>query len=157
MEFEQIIQNYLNTIKQMVDFPRFHLISYFDDAKARVDLTFEKKIMSLKDQKVIDQESKLRLELIELIEECQKKCLNNVLNDELINEANETISLIESNNTDVKKKQEIIRSIKIKLESHLLANDSLFVLVNYEHSFQKELIIVKDMFNPIEIEYLVKS
>lgn len=155
--FKKSVQNEINAIKLMIDCPRLYLIHYFEDARAKVDIAFEKKILTLNGQMLDEEENKLRLDLLDIIEKCEKKCLNNALNHELITEATEKMSTIEINQNEIRNKKESVRLTKIKLESHLLANDSYLVLVNDNNlSIGKEIIIVEDEFNPIEIEYLIR-
>lgn len=110
----------LEEIKQIIEYPKLYLINYFENLKSKVDLDFEQRLSLIKDDEIKREKTDKWLKLIEIIEKCLKKCLNNHIPKELIEETNGLIIQLSEINK--------IQLIRNKLESYLLANDSYLVI-----------------------------
>jgi len=160
----------IEKIKQMIECPKLYLINYFDEVKSQIDLSFVKSRNSLKDEKAIQESSNKWLKLIDIIDKCQAKCINNKLPNDIIDKTIKQLDTIESkqtvedlhllqkrfkrsfnqqNDKDIELEDQIL-AIRNKLESFLLANDSYLVSRNLE--YENQILLVEEGFSQLEIE-----
>ena len=115
----------IDKINEMIEYPKLYLTDYFDTAKAKVDSDFVAKLSQIKDDSDLrDKTNKKWIQMIEIIEKCEAKCSENKLNDALIEKVR---CQLENSGAF----EEEVRLVKLldNLESHLLENDSLVVIV----------------------------
>ena len=160
----------IEKIKQMIECPKLYLINYFDEVKSQIDLSFVKSRNSLKDEKAIQESSNKWLKLIDIIDKCQAKCINNKLPNDIIDKTIKQLDTIESkqtvedlhllqkrfkrsfnqqNDKDIELEDQIL-AIRNKLESFLLTNDSYLVSQNLE--YENQILLVEEGFSQLEIE-----
>ena len=127
--FKKNYPTHIDKINEMIECPKLYLVDYFDTAKAKLDADFVTKLSQIKDEDVELKEktNKKWIQLIEIIDKCQAKCLTNKLSDEVINKAKEKLKQIESNKDDQYAEDKKSR-VKDNLESYLLENDSFGVI-----------------------------
>lgn len=134
LKAEDNLEKAIDELKDIIGNPRWFLISYFDDIKAKVDFEYAKN----ESDKTISQEEKDLVnkewdKLVVTIEKCQEKCLKNRIPDDLIETAKSLINKIESNKTtreiaDFKSKEEI-KEMRDLVKNHLFANESYLVIL----------------------------
>lgn len=160
----------IEKIKQMIECPKLYLINYFDEVKSQIDLSFVKSRNSLKDEKAIQESSNKWLKLIDIIDKCQAKCINNKLPNDIIDKTIKQLDTIKSkqtvedlhmlqkrfkrsfnqqNDKDIELEDQIL-VIRNKLESFLLTNDSYLVSQNLE--YENQILLVEEGFSQLEIE-----
>ena len=67
----------IENIKQMMECPKFYLANYFENVKSKIDIEFVKLRLSLNDEIAFEQDKIKWLNLIDLIDKCQAKCIIN--------------------------------------------------------------------------------
>lgn len=162
--------NNIEKIKQMIEYPKLYLSNYFGDVKSEIDIEFFKLRSSSKNEINIQKNNKKWLNLIELIDKCQAKCIDNKIPNDLIEETIKKLDNIESKQTvkdlykipkrnknsseqqddDEFKLENEIKEIKNKLESFLLANDSYILFRNF--GYKNKTMLVEEGFTQLEIE-----
>ena len=162
----------IENIKQMMECPKFYLANYFENVKSKIDIEFVKLRLSLNDEIAFEQDKIKWLNLIDLIDKCQAKCINNKIPSDLIEQTKKKLDYFESKQIDKnlhKERKRLkhsnqqdaneieqndehieIKAIKNKLESFLLTNDSLLVFQNFKQ--KKFTLVVEDGFTQSEIE-----
>ena len=162
----------IENIKQMMECPKFYLANYFENVKSKIDIEFVKLRLSLNDEIAFEQDKIKWLKLIDLIDKCQAKCINNKIPSDLIEQTKKKLDNFESKQIDKnlhKERKRLkhsnqqdaneieqndehieIKAIKNKLESFLLSNDSILVFQNFKQ--QKFTLGVEEGFTQSEIE-----
>ena len=133
-------------INQMIDCPKSYLIQYYDDLKSKVDLAYETKLQEITDAELKEKTTKQWIKLIDVIEICLAKCINNTLPNELITQAKEILMDIESKQSDE------LEQLEHKLQSHLLSNEQCLAIFTRD---QRQILIVEEGLSAPEIEWLV--
>lgn len=118
--------NNMDQINEMIECPKLYLINYFDTIRAKIDIEFYQKIQGIQDVKLKEETTKKWIRLIELTEECLKKCLINKIPNDIINKTKKTISKYESSGIIFNRE---ILEIKSELENYLLSNDSYLAVL----------------------------
>ena len=147
-------------LKNMIEDSKWYLINYFDEIKTQIDIDYELKSSRQSDQNLRDSLIKEWIKLIDLVEKCQQKCINNKIPNELIRKARDKLSKLENNNQIIE-----LSEIKSSIENYLLTNDSYLII--YLDDIQKDcfeeikiiskLIITEHGLDPFHIEILKKQ
>ncbi len=131
--------NQIDKLKQIQQFPRYHLSKYFDELKTKVDLKYALKL---------DEKEKY-LEIIKNIETFEQNAYNK-WNSKSINTFDNEINLIEEklkNNLNITDVLNLIDEVKFKIEKILFSNRSiLFIDEKSSASISSFLLIVNDEF-----------
>jgi len=124
------IINQIDELKQMQQFPRFHLSKYFDDLKAQVDLKYALKL---------DEKDKY-LEIISKIESFEEDAYTRWNNNRRINTYDYDIQLIEdklnNNQNNLTVIIKLIGEVKYKIEKIMFSNKSIsFIDIKQSRNF----------------------
>jgi len=164
------IKKQIDELKQMQQFPRFHLSKYFDEIKAQVDIKYASKLTAQVEYSQFSQSNKYKdkyLEIISNIESFEKEAYNN---SKSINSFDNEIKLIEeklnnsSNNlTSITK---LIDEVKYKIEKILFSNKSILFIDDAQSGFFYEsfLLIIDDEYiqkicfdNNVDDKYITRN
>lgn len=87
----------MNTTNGSFDFPQLLIIKHLEDIKTKVDNQYVKRLGQITNPKLIERTKEKWLYMIELIERCEEKYLDERLTNEIIYETQVHISRVESN------------------------------------------------------------
>ena len=106
----------MENLKSMISFPRLYLVRFFDELKRQVDMAYA-------DQ---PDETKIWFEMIGLINLFEAECFKIKLNKELLDEIENQIQLIESQNDT--NSEQLIEIEELKIKTVLFANKTIIFL-----------------------------
>ena len=138
------IQNDIEKIRQILECSELFLIYYFNNIKTVIDVDYETKLINNEMSNIIKlnkETSDERIKLIEKVESFQSKCFRKRLTKELINYTNLKLNKIDFYKS-VKSLEKELLTIKTKLESYFLTDDSSLVLLI--DSYKKETALIVD-------------
>lgn len=138
------IQNDIEKIRQILECSELFLIYYFNNIKTVIDVDYETKLINNEMSNIIKlnkETSDERIKLIEKVESFQSKCLRKRLTKELINYTNLKLNKLDFYKS-VKSLEKELLTIKTKLESYFLTDDSSLVLLI--DSYKKETALIVD-------------
>ena len=138
------MEKIVEEINKILDCSKKYLIDYIDELKSKVDFQYVNKLQKISNSQLKEEISNEWNKFIKIIDKSLVKSINNNIPNELIIEANHLFEIIQQ----IENSNDRLESIKQRLQSHLLANDSCVVIY-----FSQRLDLIEDKLDPSEVEW----